>query len=321
MSLTPALDLLCPMHVQIGASGHIVHAARTITKVCGSSPVGRRFLEVFELRRPAGVTTVQGLIELGGKQLNFTMRSQERTRLRGVLVPLDDGSVKMVANFSFGISVQDAVARYDLTQADFAATDLAIEMLYLIEAKSAAMQASKQLNVRLQGAMVAAETQALTDTLTSLKNRRALDQELARLINSGDDFTLMHLDLDHFKEVNDRHGHAAGDFVLQHASAIMIDETRKEDTVARLGGDEFVMIFKGLIESDTLDRIARRIIERLEEPIDFDGAKCQISASIGVTFSSNFETVTETRIMADADAALYASKREGRGRHTIHVAD
>lgn len=129
----------------------------------------------------------------------------------------------------------EGVQDYGLSSADFAATDLVIEMLFLVEAKSAAMDASRNLNNRLQGAKLAAEEQAATDTLTGLKSRRAADHILAAALAEDSEFSLMHLDLEFFKSVNDTQGDAAGDYVLQEVAKVMRAETRKVDMIARVG--------------------------------------------------------------------------------------
>jgi GGDEF domain-containing protein len=139
--------------------------------------------------------------------------------------------------------VNEAVRRYGLTVADFAATDLTIEMLYLVEAKSAVMEELRHLNLRLHGAKAAAEEQALSDTLTGLCNRRALDLGLGALVQQGQTFGLMHLDLDYFKQVNDTHGHAAGDAVLRQVALVLREETRASDLVARVGGTSLCWCF------------------------------------------------------------------------------
>ncbi|SNR64575.1 diguanylate cyclase [Puniceibacterium sediminis] len=278
--------------------------------------VGSRFLDLFEVYRPRLLVTMADLLAHEGAKLHLRFRDAPRTSLKGVLVP--DGQGGAVIDLSFGISVVDAVRDYDLTGSDFAPTDLTIEMLYLVEAKSAAMEASRTLNKRLQGARVAAEEQAFTDTLTGLKNRRATDHILGRLVRTGRDFALMHLDLDFFKEVNDSFGHAAGDYVLQQVARILVGETRKDDTAARVGGDEFVVIFVGVSDRHRLSDIADRIIARLERPIAYDGQKCRISGSIGITFSSGRADVDPADVMQEADLALYASKRGGRAQHRFY---
>ncbi|KPP86033.1 MAG: GGDEF domain protein [Rhodobacteraceae bacterium HLUCCO07] len=312
------LDTLCPMHVVLDPSGHVVHAGPTLRKLRPDAPLtGGRFLDRFELRRPRGVTSMADLMASSGIKLHLRFRDTPATGLKGVLMPLPGGGGAIV-NLSFGISILDAVRDYRLTSGDFAATDLAIEMLYLVEAKSAAMEASRLLNLRLQGAKIAAEEQAFTDTLTGLKNRRALDHVLGRVIAAGVPFALMHVDLDFFKSVNDRLGHAAGDHVLQEVARIMMAATRRGvDTVARTGGDEFVILFEGLTDRAALARVASRIIEEMEKPIPFEGHVCRISASCGTALSSDYDTPEAERIMADADTALYASKRRGRACHTF----
>lgn len=313
----PLYDKLCPMHALIDVTGHVVHAGPTLQKLRPEAPLaGQRFLELFELRRPRAVRSMAELLASSGIRLHLRFRDTPATELKGVLMPLPGGEGAIV-NLSFGISILEAVRDYRLTSADFAATDLTIEMLYLVEAKSAAMEASRMLNQKLQGAKIAAEEQAFTDTLTGLKNRRAMDHVLGRMIAGERPFALMHIDLDFFKAVNDTLGHAAGDHVLQEVARIMVGETRAVDTVARVGGDEFVILFDGLTGRKALERVAQRIIAQLENPMPFDGQVCRISASCGTALSRDYDTPEAERIMADADLALYASKRRGRARHTF----
>ena len=218
---------------------------------------------------------------------------------------------------SFGFSVIEAVQDYALSNADFAPTDLAVEMLYLVEAKSAVMKESRDLNMRLHDARLAAETQAVTDPLTGLHNRRAMDHKLQHLISGGNGFCLMHLDLDYFKGVNDTLGHAAGDHVLQAVAKLLVGEIRENDTVARVGGDEFVLLFDGLVNEKRLTNIADRIIRALEKPISFQRRRCRISGSIGLTISKFYDQPDPDRMLSDANMALYASKHQGRGRTTM----
>ncbi|WP_147124336.1 GGDEF domain-containing protein [Shimia ponticola] len=309
------LDVLCPMHVAIDAQGRIKHVGPTVSKLAqGHSMIGDRFCNAFDLIRPSGVRDVADLLSYSGRSLQLRMRDRHQTRLKGVVVPQGDGAL---INMSFGFSLVDAVGHYALTSADFAATDLTIEMLYLVEAKSAAMDESRALNSRLQGAKIAAEEQAFTDTLTGLKNRRALDHVMGRLIAMRELFSCMHVDLDYFKSINDTLGHAAGDHVLQVVAQVLVSETRAQDTIARVGGDEFVILVHGMDDPETLNAIARRIIDKLEDPIPFEGHFCRISGSAGTSCSSSYAAPEADTILHHADVALYASKNAGRGRHTL----
>lgn len=312
--ISAVLDVLCPMHVILGKTGHIVHCGPTLHKlVFRDLPATCRFLDVFEVLRPRGIREMKGLLAASGQKLHLKKRQEPRTALKAVLMPFAETG-GAIANLSFGISIMDGVRDYRLTSTDFAATDLTIEMLYLIEAKSAAMEASRKLNLRLQGARIAAEEQAFTDTLTGLKNRRAIDHILSRLIERDRPFALMQLDLDFFKAVNDSHGHAAGDAVLQQVARVLVEETRENDCVARVGGDEFVLVFEALTMRAKLAEISRRIISRIEEPVPFNGVDCRISCSIGIALSHDCQPLDQESVMSDADAALYACKRAGRAQ-------
>lgn len=307
-----ALSRLMPLHVGISAAGKIVSIGPTLAKLIdGAAPLKAPFLKVFQVRRPAGITTLDDLRAHAGQRLHLNLRGRGEA-FRGLAVPTAEGGVLL--NLSFGIRLVEVVRQHALTVDDFAATDLAVEMLYLVEVKTAVMAELKRLNARLLGAKATAELQALTDTLTGLYNRRALDSVLSTLIAQGVEFGLMHIDLDYFKQVNDTLGHAAGDQVLREVARALNEETRASDTVSRVGGDEFVVLLPGLSDRVPMAQIARRIIERLLQPIDFEGKPCQIAASIGMTISSRYEKPDPEEMLHDADTALYASKRGGRSQ-------
>ena len=318
-----ALDRLMPLHLRLDADGTITGYGPTMAKLLGDqSLIGYGLFHAFDLRRPAGLVSMADLHAHAGEKLRLSPRGSGRfVSFRGLAVPLAAASGTerrgMVLNLSFGIGVIDAVRNHALTDGDFAPTDLAVELMYLVEAKAAAMGALRGLAQRLEGDKQTAEAQALTDTLTGLRNRRALSLALEGLVRGPSPFGLMHVDLDFFKAVNDTLGHAAGDHVLRFVAQVLEREVRAEDTVARVGGDEFVLVFPGMSDASWLEVVARRIIEQLSQPIEFEGQMCRFSASIGIAMSTQYEVPDPHRMQSDADAALYASKRAGRGRAQV----
>jgi diguanylate cyclase (GGDEF)-like protein len=308
------LGQLMPMHLVLSNDGRIISAGPTLVKTLGgTSPLGAGFFDEFKLRRPGAVVDMASLHQIAGQRLSLVPRKGHQQVLRGIAVSLrDQGGV--LINLSFGIGVIEAVAAHRLTDADFAATDLAMELLYLVEAKTAITDELRQLNLRLQGARDAAQREALTDGLTGLTNRRGLDIALQKVIRQNKPFGLMHIDLDFFKHVNDTMGHAAGDHVLQEVGRRLGVETRKGDVVARVGGDEFVLLLERLTDPIQLGLIADRLVARLSEPILFDEQPCRVSASIGISISSHYQAPSPERMLGDADRALYASKNAGRAQ-------
>ena len=305
------LRQLCPMHVLVDPEGRITQAGPTLCKLVEQPPEGVAFFDLFEISRPRAVDSMADLLHCEGRKLHLRLRHGTRMAIKGQLAP--DGRGGAVVNLSFGIGVMEAVRQFSLSGTDFAHTDLAIEMLYLMEAKSAAMEASRRLNTRLQGAMLAAQERAFTDTLTGLCNRRALDHLLARLARVRGPFAFLHLDLDWFKQVNDTLGHAAGDEVLRTVATILQDETRKDDMCARVGGDEFVIVMANAVTRPRLAGLARRIIAQIERPVPFEGRSCRVSASIGISLCADGDR-RPYRVLEEADVALYAAKRAGRAR-------
>lgn len=313
-----ALGALMPMHVLAGPTGHILATGPTLARLCEGQPlVGQRLLEAFEFRRPSAPTSIGDLRDRAGRRISLRLRKASGTAFKGHLVALP-GDQGVLLNLSFGIGAVGAVTEHRLSAADFAPTDLTIEMLYLVEAKSMAMEESRRLNARLERARSNAEEQALTDPLTGLRNRRALEETLARLLAARVPFGLIHMDLDHFKQVNDTLGHAAGDAVLGAVARALRADLRGGDLAARLGGDEFVLVLPEMTDPDRLVVIAQRVIARIEEPVAYGEDECRVSASAGVALSTGRDSADAETILQDADAALYASKHAGRACVTVH---
>jgi diguanylate cyclase (GGDEF)-like protein len=311
-----ALGRLMPLYLALSADGTITGAGVTLTKMFPQQTlIGQSLFDVFSLRRFGAITTMNGLRARVGQEISLSRRDGGAS-LRGMAVPLSGGD-GLLLNLSFGIGVIKAVRNFGLTNTDFAPTDHAIELLYLVEANAAVMGELARLNLGLKGAKSAAEARALTDTLTGLGNRRALDEAIDRIQELGRPFALLHLDLDFFKAVNDTHGHAAGDQVLVAVADVLRHAVRDGDVITRVGGDEFVLVLPNPPDDTTLLRIADRIITGLQVPIPFEGKQCLISGSIGIALSKGFKSGDLAQMQAAADAALYASKHAGRRRATL----
>jgi diguanylate cyclase (GGDEF)-like protein len=315
---TAVLSRFMPMHLLLDQEGRVISAGPTLKRVLqGQNLPGSRFEDLFEVRSPGGATSIDEVLARAGQRFRLIARGGVKAGLRGLGQRLADGLVLL--NLSFGIDLIAAVRDLSLTDADFAATDLAMELLYLAEANAAVTRELRGLNLRLEGARLAAEEEALTDPLTGLRNRRAADLVLERLCAVKASFGLLHLDLDYFKAVNDTLGHAAGDFVLEQVGRILREELRIDDVVARVGGDEFLIIVSGRVDAPVLQGVAERIIARIKEPMSFEGTMAQVSASIGIVRSHDMIGADPTRILAVADRALYAAKDAGRGRAVLMV--
>lgn len=158
------------------------------------------------------------------------------------------------------------------------------------------------------------------DPLTELLNRRAfLDRLAAGLSGLSDDETisLMVVDLDRFKPVNDLHGHAMGDHVLRIIARRIRDETRSNDWVSRFGGDEFVIAITHMHADADARRKAETIIARLKEPIEHEGNTVSVGASIGICQHKGRNGVAQD-VIERADQALYHAKRTGRDRVSLY---
>lgn len=156
------------------------------------------------------------------------------------------------------------------------------------------------------------------DALTDLANRRQFEERFAlalkRLQRHGMPVALMCLDIDHFKQINDGHGHAAGDTVLQVFAKRLCDSVRETDLVARLGGDEFVILIEEAAPG-AAETIARKVVDATSGAIDAGGTPLTITTSIGIAYAQR-PTAAAT-LMAKADAALYEAKKAGRNRYEV----
>ncbi|MEO5362360.1 MAG: diguanylate cyclase [Magnetococcus sp. DMHC-8] len=159
------------------------------------------------------------------------------------------------------------------------------------------------------------------DTLTSLPNRMLFAEHLARSLvmaaRNQQTLAVMLVDLDHFKQVNDTLGHAAGDQVLIFSTQRIRECLRASDLVARLGGDEFAVVLVDLPSPEGAERVAEKIVQSVSQPIVIEGTQVQVGASIGIALFPNHGQ-TADQLMAGADLAMYRVKQQGRNGYGVH---
>ncbi|MEP6945177.1 MAG: EAL domain-containing protein [Acidobacteriota bacterium] len=163
--------------------------------------------------------------------------------------------------------------------------------------------------------------EATHDVLTGLPNRSLFMARLTAALDKsrripGYRASVLFIDLDRFKYVNDSLGHLVGDLLLKEISVRLVDCMRPSDLVARLGGDEFTILVEGTFDPDEVTRIAERIQNKFGRPFELNGNEVYSSASIGILHASNNHLAAED-MMRDADTAMYQAKRAGKARHEV----
>ncbi|SFG12495.1 sensor domain-containing diguanylate cyclase [Neptunomonas qingdaonensis] len=156
------------------------------------------------------------------------------------------------------------------------------------------------------------------DQLTQIPNRYLLLERISHLINQCErnqgTFTLLYIDLDKFKTINDAKGHAFGDKVLQEAARRMTQSIRKSDTLARYGGDEFVLLLENHLTREEVTTLSKILINTLSRTFKVDNNPVDISCCIGIATYPDNGTTTET-LLSFADNALYKAKSKGNGTY------
>ncbi len=162
------------------------------------------------------------------------------------------------------------------------------------------------------------------DKLTGLPNRNLFFDRLTLTLNEarryGHLFALLYLDLDHFKPLNDRYGHEAGDLALQEVSRRLQDTVRDTDTVSRVAGDEFTILLSRVHNASDAMKVATKVLEAIGEPFYVQGNQAVLGVSIGICLSSP-ELTNPDSIIKNANTAMYAAKAEGRNRFMFSTPD
>jgi two-component system, cell cycle response regulator len=209
---------------------------------------------------------------------------------------------------------------YKIAALEAGARDFISKPYDLLEFK---MRIRNMLEVRLLYKTVAEQSRlqkemALHDPLTGLPNRRLLADRIEKAMQhvgrNHQMMAVMYMDIDGFKEVNDRHGHQCGDELLKQVANRLRGATRREDTVARIGGDEFIILLPDVACADDVAHPASKVLRSLATTFDIDGLPVRVTASIGVAFYPDDAEDAES-LIARADNALYEAKRSGKNQY------
>ena len=190
-----------------------------------------------------------------------------------------------------------------------------------LRARVASMLRIKAVQDKIEGKRRELESLSVTDDLTGLHNHRALQQrlrdEFLRAQRYNDPLSVLMIDIDHFKQVNDKLGHLFGDFVLAEIAKVLGKAVRETDFLARYGGEEFLVLLPQTHFAGSLP-VADRIWRSVAQKEFADGkSSVRITVSVGVSFFPNKNVASADDLLANSDQALYQAKREGRNRICI----
>jgi len=262
----------------------------------------RHFADVIKNDLEISDSVLEALVDRGGGKVigicsNFQIPSEDIKPLATLLQEANEG----LSNLN--LSYERLLEEYKKEKMQ--AETLALEL--------------KTANEKLSRANLQLKEAADHDYLTGLYNRRFLldflDQEVHRVERYGENFSIMIIDVDYFKNVNDCYGHQNGDLVLKAVSAKALEIKRNTDLLARYGGEEFVLVMPqtDLLGAAVIAERLRKAIEEMDGPIDGHVLKMTISIGVAV-YEPHAKEMTIARLFDQADKALYAAKNSGRNR-------
>lgn len=193
-------------------------------------------------------------------------------------------------------------------------------LLSRLKAKNQSLELSKQIS-ETEKAQFELEYLANHDTLTHLPNRHYISNFIEKKVKQGvlnnHKFTILFIDLDHFKDINDTLGHSVGDETLKKLPILFNKVFRHDDVIARMGGDEFVVYLPGVLSREHVSKLVERFLNSLKYPMEVGEHQIRLTGSVGVAFFPDHGT-NVVELLSHADAALYRAKDEGRNTFAIY---
>jgi len=281
-----------------------------------------RALAIAESQRPDLVITDWDMPGLSGIELIRQLKAHAATR--DIPVIMCTGSMTTAAHLETALEagavdyVRKPVEPIELRARTRSMLQLAASYRQIQAKEQELARQNELLNQQKQELHQA----AITDRLTGLHNRAYLMDQLSREFSNsrryGRPLSCLLLDIDHFKSVNDRHGHLVGDAVLRHTAQLLSRGLRRGDVLARYGGEEFVLLLPGT-PAASAQALAESLRASVAQAVWAEGElSLQLTLSIGVADNLADQTADETALLRHADAALYAAKHQGRNRVVVH---
>jgi diguanylate cyclase (GGDEF)-like protein len=279
--------------------GTVIPRTRTLPVLIGVSPIDAAFADALSARFLINAVSVSA-------------RPAEHSRFAAVPLKTHDGTVAGWIQWQ----PQRVGALFKQTTYPI----VALLCLAILGAALVFTRRARRLGISLEASRMRAQHLALHDAMTGLANRALFEQRLQQALDSlqhGEtQVSVLTIDLDRFKEINDSLGHHEGDDLIREAARRLEKVVRATDTVARLGGDEFAIVQTSAKNDDADRPLAMRILEAFREPVTLVGAELFVSASIGIA-RANCDECDPIELMRRADIALYRSKSDGRNAYTL----
>lgn len=319
------LGRVLPFFLLLDSDGVVEAGGQALLKLLGQkNVVGRSVFDILDIVKPRRFDQNEALRDILGQRLRLELKGLENqapSTLFGMAFPVrHNGKSNVLVAATPGVNARSFVEVNGLKISDFGPADGSADLLPLLAMQDDMLEDIKKKSARLTEARDAAERLANHDALTGLPNRRALMKTLSVALNQAA-VSVVHLDLDRFKELNDTYGHAAGDAALKHAATAMADVFGDRAVCARIGGDEFVAVMKNDASEDTLRHTSEALLAQISEPFVHENEHLTIGASIGLARAKPTDELTADDILHHSDLALYAVKRSERGHIVMCTPD
>ena len=318
----PLFAAAFPFHLVLDRDLRVLQAGPSLQRLCPAAVGGVPLEEIFVVTTPRSAKTFEAMAARSRSIFLLRAAADRNVTLRGQMLHDDVDDVLFFVGSPW-VTDTAALGGLGLTLDDFAVSDAVVDYALLLQNQASSLATARELADRLQASSEELLHQAYHDALTGLPNRDRFAERIRAAMSAGHDascdhFSVLMLDLDGFKAVNDSYGHSTGDELLCVVAQRLRTIIRPSDVVARLGGDEFAILV--LTDAEDNRSVAAEVAERamatLREPVTLPfpvDVTIQVAASVGIAECGGAGTADE--ILRNADLAMYVAKAAGKDRH------